>query len=448
MEESHVHHLSLCAGIGGIDLGLRACVRGIRTIAMVEREAFCVANLAEKMEAGELDPAPIYPDLHSFPWSDYASRVDIVTGGFPCQPFSNAGSRKGVDDPRHLWPTIRKGLDVVRPRVCFFENVDGIATARSPGYHSVLHHVLSDLEQLGYRATAACFTASEVGAPHRRKRWFILGVADGDGRRLAELGETHHDDGGLALWNDTGRCCEDLADPDGDPCGSRQSRRAGGELRAAGERLRGRQSEGQAGQESRGRGSEGLADPEDAERRSGVGNEEAGIGENLKRRERSDFCGEGVADADGSGGREDSVLSELRERGTLEPSRSGGNSRSREGEEESQEGLADGDIERLEGFARDVLQPRGPRPRRQSRSSSESGVRRWPAGPGEPQAGWESPRTLEPIVGRGVDGVPDGLVASHADRVDRLRCLGNAVVPDVAAIAFASLWWELHDGNA
>lgn len=168
------NHLSLCAGIGGIDLGLRRVVRGLRTVAMVEREGFCVSHLASKMEAGELDPCPIYPDLLRFPWDKYRGLVDIVSGGFPCQPFSHAGSRKATEDSRHLWPHIKAGVSVLRPSFCFFENVDGIASAKSPGYHSVLHHVLSDLEEMGFRATAGQFSAEEVGAPHLRKRWFIL----------------------------------------------------------------------------------------------------------------------------------------------------------------------------------------------------------------------------------------------------------------------------------
>ena len=172
------NHLSLCAGIGGIDLGLRRVVRGLRTVAMVEREGFCVSHLAAKMEAGELDPCPIYPDLLRFPWDKYRGLVDIVSGGFPCQPFSHAGSRKATEDSRHLWPHIKAGVSVLRPSFCFFENVDGIASAKSPGYHSVLHHVLSDLEAMGFNATAGQFSAEEVGAPHLRKRWFILGVGN------------------------------------------------------------------------------------------------------------------------------------------------------------------------------------------------------------------------------------------------------------------------------
>ena len=211
-----INHLSLCAGIGGIDLGLRAVVEGCRTIAYVEIEAFAIAHLVAQMEAGRLDSAPIFTDLQSscFPWGRFAGLVDIVSGGFPCQPFSHAGTQASVDDPRHLWPTIARGLDVIRPACVFFENVDGIASAKSPGYHSVLHHVLCDLEALGFRTTAGCFTASEVGAPHLRKRWFILGLADSDRFGQRKRSKTHHTNWGNAPRNNTCGCNAGVADGD------------------------------------------------------------------------------------------------------------------------------------------------------------------------------------------------------------------------------------------
>ena len=173
-----VHHISLCSGIGGLDLGVSRCIRGFRTVAYVEGEAFPCGCLVKAMEANELDEAPIYSDVRSFPFERFHGIVDVVSGGFPCQPFSSAGQRKGTEDPRHLWPSIKRGLRECLPRVAFFENVDGILHAKSEGYHCVLHHVLSDLEELGYRATAGRFSAREVGAPHRRRRWFILGVCN------------------------------------------------------------------------------------------------------------------------------------------------------------------------------------------------------------------------------------------------------------------------------
>jgi len=184
VDSQQINHLSLCAGYGGFDIGLQSVLPACRTVAYVEIEAFAIANLVAKMEAGRLDDAPVYTDVRSFPYRSFHGLVDIITGGFPCQPFSIAGKRAGVDDERHLWPAIARGISECRPAVVFLENVDGIATAKSPGYHSVLHHVISDLEGMGFRATAGCFTAAEVGATHLRKRWFILAVADTSSTRF------------------------------------------------------------------------------------------------------------------------------------------------------------------------------------------------------------------------------------------------------------------------
>lgn len=162
-----VTHIGLCAGYGGIELGLRNVVRGLRTVALCEIEAFAIANLVAKMESGHMDPAPIWPDLKTFPYAEFRDRVDILTGGYPCQPFSAASQRKGQDDPRHLWPWIADGIASMRPRVCFFENVEGHISLG-------LRDVIEDLGRLGYRATWGIFSAAEVGAPHQRKRVFIL----------------------------------------------------------------------------------------------------------------------------------------------------------------------------------------------------------------------------------------------------------------------------------
>jgi DNA (cytosine-5)-methyltransferase 1 len=120
-----ITHVSLCAGYGGIDLGLHRAIPNLRTIAVSEIEAFACANLVAKMEAGLLDCAPIWTDLKTFPWAEFRDRVDILSGGYPCQPFSAAGKRLGAEDPRHLWPFISAGIAAMRPSACFFENVDG-----------------------------------------------------------------------------------------------------------------------------------------------------------------------------------------------------------------------------------------------------------------------------------------------------------------------------------
>jgi DNA (cytosine-5)-methyltransferase 1 len=162
-----ITHIGLCAGYGGIELGLKRAIPNLRSVALCEIEAFAIANLVSKMEAGLMDPAPIWPDLKTFPWAAFRDRVDILTGGYPCQPFSAAGQRRGKDDPRHLWPYIADGIRLLRPRCCFFENVEGHISLG-------LSDVIEDLAGMGYRTTWGIFSASECGAPHQRKRVFIL----------------------------------------------------------------------------------------------------------------------------------------------------------------------------------------------------------------------------------------------------------------------------------
>jgi len=164
---TETNHLSFCAGYGGIDLGLRRVLPGCRTIAYVEIEAFAIANLVAKMEAGELDQAPIWTDVKTFPAEQFHGLVDIVSGGYPCQPFSAAGKRLGTDDPRHLWPFLRGAVRAIRPSRVFLENVEGHISLG-------LSTVISDLEADGYRTTWGIFSAAEVGASHQRKRVFIL----------------------------------------------------------------------------------------------------------------------------------------------------------------------------------------------------------------------------------------------------------------------------------
>lgn len=174
--------VAFCAGYAGLELGLEQAGVPIRTIAFSEIEAYPIANLLAKMEAGSLPPAPIWTDLKTFPMEEFRDRVDLLTGGFPCQPFSQAGQRNGDEDPRHLFPYFKKFLATVKPKYCFLENVDGIASAKlsgngwnDPAGTPVLLHVCRELERVGYKVATGCFTAEEVGAPHRRMRWFIYG---------------------------------------------------------------------------------------------------------------------------------------------------------------------------------------------------------------------------------------------------------------------------------
>ena len=189
-----ITHLSLCAGYDGIGIGLERVLPNLRAIAYVEVEAFAIANLVSKMESEQLDAAPIYSDVKTFPYKEFCGRVDILSGGFPCQCFSNAGAKKGVDDPRHLYPYFSRGIEECKPRIVFLENVEGIISSKTAEGESVLHYVLKDLERLGYQAEAGVFSASEVGFPHQRKRVFILGVSDTE--NIGCRGRSDRDDSG------------------------------------------------------------------------------------------------------------------------------------------------------------------------------------------------------------------------------------------------------------
>jgi DNA (cytosine-5)-methyltransferase 1 len=169
--DTTINNLSLCAGGGGLDLGLELVLPSLRTVCWVEWEGFAIDYLATRMEAQCLSPAPIWSDLRTFDGKPWCGVVDFVTAGYPCQPFSTAGSRRGTDDPRHLWPSVHRVIGEVEPSFVLLENVSGHTSLGA-------EQVVSDLQGLGYETAAGLFTAAEVGASHKRERFFILGLAD------------------------------------------------------------------------------------------------------------------------------------------------------------------------------------------------------------------------------------------------------------------------------
>lgn len=177
--------LSLCTGIRGLERGLERALGPIRVAAYVENEAFICENLLTAMESGLVAPAPIFTNLKVFPYGKFRHRLHGIIGGYPCTPFSVAGHRKGTDDPRHLWPFIRTGINAARPIFCFFENSDDHI---SLGYDIVY----KDLREMGYLVEAGIFSAEEAGSTHERQRLFILAIlADSNihdpGRKLDDL---------------------------------------------------------------------------------------------------------------------------------------------------------------------------------------------------------------------------------------------------------------------
>lgn len=157
-----------------LEMGIERVLPTLRTVCYVEVEAFAQFNLVAAMEAGIVAPAPIWPDIKTFPSGPFHGKIHGLVGGYPCQPFSSAGKRLGADDPRHLWPHFERHIRAIRPVWCFFENVEGHL---SLGFKEVLE----SLCKLGYTVEAGVFSAASLGAPQVRERLFILAVLDARG---------------------------------------------------------------------------------------------------------------------------------------------------------------------------------------------------------------------------------------------------------------------------
>jgi len=151
---------SLFTGYGGLDMAVAAFTGGqLEWVSEIDPAA---CRILEAHHPG----VPNLGDVTKVDWATVPP-VDVLTGGYPCQPFSHAGHRKGQDDERHLWPHVRDALAALRPMVAVFENVDG---HRSLG----LADVLGDIADLGMSARWGVVRAADAGAPHARKRVFIV----------------------------------------------------------------------------------------------------------------------------------------------------------------------------------------------------------------------------------------------------------------------------------
>jgi DNA (cytosine-5)-methyltransferase 1 len=172
-----MNHLSLFAGAGGGEIAFKYLIPEIkRTIGYVEFEDYPQKVIAQRIKDGLLDNAPIFGDIRTFINSGcaelYKGITDIISGGFPCQPFSVAGKKKGADDERNMWPFTCQVIDIIRPSYAFLENVPGLI---SSGYFG---NILSDLAKIGYNARWMCLSAAEVGFKHKRNRFWILAYTD------------------------------------------------------------------------------------------------------------------------------------------------------------------------------------------------------------------------------------------------------------------------------
>lgn len=365
---------SLFSGIGGIDLGLERAGMTVKWQSEIDPYA-C------KVLKKHWPNTPNLGDIKQIDWSTVEA-VDVIAGGYPCQPFSTAGKRQGENDPRHLWPYFRDAISGIRPRFAILENVRGHL---SMGFD----RVLADLTEIGYDAEWQIVSAASVGAPHRRER--IICVAY----------PTQQYSNGVFNYARNSPQSQTISKP-GNSCATQNVAYPNGTPRQ-------QQREREVSESNLGRRSQNVAYPNGCNTSDG-GQRQGLQGENTSWRD------------DGSGSKSD--IGQVSMGGTRQDSCNVANpdgERLKECQPEREQ------IPRLSGSGGDVA----------NTNSRETGGRFG----GEPAdrghlsgradyvtrekgyAGgqwWET----EPDVGRVVDGVPA--------RVDRLKGLGNAVVPQVA----------------
>lgn len=430
--------LSLCSGGGGLDLGVGLAVGNARTVCHVEIESYACEVLASRMEEGSLDQAPIWTDIKTFDGEPWRGVVDCIIGGYPCQPFSCAGKRKGTDDPRHLWPHIERIVREVGPRFCYFENVAGHL---SLGFDIVT----KGLRGMDYGVEAGIFSAAEVGASHIRKRLFILAakrdgisiLADACCERRQQIARgSYEDEGKHEGWGK-----EETHEPDG------SGKNAAFEMASTGTSGRGPAYLGVF-----------LADPEECgkrEARKGSQPGTEGHGEELADtdavrpldEQQSEDGRQAIPIAECGGGIPGDVLvdaASVPEREQDDEARPVARGRARkdigggccdvvhpEGlfGDAVERGEQDGFLREMEGYECLTLQG-GPLPLFPPRPNDIDG---W---------GWSLAveKTIEPSVRDVANELAAGVVSgSSRNRIDQLRLLGNGVVPTCSAYAFGVL---------
>ena len=171
--------LDLFSGIGGFSLGLES-TGYFETIAFVEKDKFCQQVLKKNFK-----DIPIESEVRDVKGERYAA--DIITGGFPCQPFSVAGKRRGTDDDRYLWDETIRIIRECKPRWFIGENVEGIINIQDG---MVLRQVQDDLEKEGFQVQCLVIPASSIGAWHQRKRVWILAYSKHNGSHRSKGNET------------------------------------------------------------------------------------------------------------------------------------------------------------------------------------------------------------------------------------------------------------------
>jgi DNA (cytosine-5)-methyltransferase 1 len=376
-------HLDLFSGIGGFSLGLESAGL-VETVAFCDFDKYCQQILKKNFPG-----VPIYGDVKELNYdklkADGIDTIDIITGGYPCQPFSVAGRKKGEEDPRHVWPEMFRLVQELRPTWVIGENVGGHIKLG-------LDTVLENLESEGYSARTFSISASSVGANHKRERVWIVGYSTNNRRN--------------------------------ESTSNSQTRRAFGQSEEGGMRQLERTSDVEnsrrsIGREQSSRNSEGIGrwsfetsewstDTNQIARSSeGAETMANSTSERLEGEFRSKLQGTGEGLTDGS----ETINSDVADSDEMQRQLLCG--QQSEQRQETFEGTSNGSGTPCEDC--DATNSDCPRLKEQRRSftteekheASQCG--RW----------WD----VEPDVGRVAHGVPK--------RVDRLKCLGNSVVPQI-----------------
>ena len=172
-----MNHLDLFSGIGGFSLALEKV--GFKTIAFCENDPYCRLLLQKHWKG-----VTIHNDIKKLEAKDIKEPIDILTGGFPCQPYSVAGKQKGTDDNRYLWPDMFRIIKEVKPTFVIAENVRGIINIQDG---MVFETVCSDLEAEGFEVQSFVIPAAGVNAPHKRERVWIVGYSKHNGSLTTKI---------------------------------------------------------------------------------------------------------------------------------------------------------------------------------------------------------------------------------------------------------------------
>jgi len=171
--------LSLFSGGGG---GLLASkhLLGWRTVCYIEKDPIAQRVLISRIRDGYLDNAPMWDDVTTFDGKPWRGLVDIVTAGFPCQPYSIAGKKDGADDARNLWPDTIRIIREANPEWILLENVAALIS------FDYVKRIFRDLAESGFDSRWSCIRAFDVGAPHLRERLWIVSHSNNGRRFLSE----------------------------------------------------------------------------------------------------------------------------------------------------------------------------------------------------------------------------------------------------------------------